>query len=344
MRLTVTQIRRLLCCLVACVQPVFAQTSAPIEIRVAHALSDDSHVGRAIATAGNRIKRDSGGRLVVKGLGNSVAGSDTKAMQDTVAGTLEIFVSSTTTIVPQHKPLAIWDTPFLFANREEAHAVLDSKVGQSLLEGVSAGGLVGLAYWELGFRNLTNNLRPVTRVEDFTNIRLRTMPSEVAINTFRRLGVDAKPLPFPELRAALASNQFDGQENPYPTIVSARLHEVQKYLTVTNHLYSPYGVMASKKWWETLSDADRKLVRDAFAEARVFQREEARKASDAALATIKSAGVKVSELDAGERWRISKRLEYVVAQIAGNVGIQYWIEVTQALNEVRTDKKTNPKP
>jgi TRAP-type C4-dicarboxylate transport system substrate-binding protein len=108
-----------------------------------------------------------------------------------------MFISATTTIVPLYKPLAIWDTPFFFANREEAHAVLDSKVGQSLLEGVSGEGLVGLAYWELGFRNLTNNVRPVTRVEDFAGIRLRTMPSEVSINTFRRLGVDAKPLPFP---------------------------------------------------------------------------------------------------------------------------------------------------
>ena len=176
------QIRRLLCCLVVSFQPAFAQVSTPTEIRVAHALSDDSHLGRAIAAAGERIKRESGGRLVVKALGNSVAGNDTKAMQDAIAGKLEMFISATTTIVPLYKPLAIWDTPFLFATREEAHAVLDSKVGQSLLEGVSAEGLVGLAYWELGFRNLTNNVRPVTRVEDFAGIRLRTMPSEVSIN------------------------------------------------------------------------------------------------------------------------------------------------------------------
>jgi tripartite ATP-independent transporter DctP family solute receptor len=338
------QIRRLLCSLAICIHPAFAQTPAPTEIRVAHALSDDSHVGRAIAVASERIKRDSGGRLVVKGLGNSAAGSDSKAMEDAVAGTLEIFISSTTTIVPAYKPLAVWDTPFLFANREEAHTVLDSKIGQSLLDGVSAGGLIGLAYWELGFRNVTNNVRPVTRVEDFANIRLRTMPSELSINTFRRLGVDAKPLPFPELRAALASNQFDGQENPYPTIVSARLHEVQKYLTVTNHLYGAYGVMASKKWWETLPAADRKLVRDAFAEARLFQREEAHKASDAALATIKGAGVKVSNLEAGERWRISRRLERVVGQIASNVGVDVWIDVTNTLNDVRSQKSPSPKP
>jgi TRAP-type C4-dicarboxylate transport system substrate-binding protein len=102
--------------------------------------------------------------------------------------------------------------------------------------------------------------------------------------------------------------------------------------------------MASKQWWDTLSASDRKLVRDAFAEARIFQREEARKASDAALATIKSAGVKVSELEAGERWRISKRLEFVVAQIAGNVGLQLWIEVTNTLNDVRTEKRASLKP
>ena len=125
--------------------------------------------------------------------------------------------------------------------------------------------------------------------------------------------------------------------------MSAHLYEVQKYLTVTNHLYSPYGVMASKKWWDTLSAADRKLVHDALWEARVFQREEARKASDAALTVIKSAGVKVSDLEAGERWRISKRLEYVVAQIAGNVGLTLWIEVTNTLNDVRAEKRASLK-
>jgi len=318
-----------------------AQTreSPPVVIRVAQGLSEDSHLGRAVTLFAERVARDSAGRLTVKPIHNGQAGTDPKAMQDAIEGKLEIFVGSTTTIVPAYKPLAIWDTPFLFANYAEAHAVLDSKVGQSLLQGVSESGLVGLAYWENGFRNMTNNLRPVTRVEDFAGIRLRTMPSEAAINTFNRLGVDAKPLQFAEVRAALQNGTFDGQENPYPTIVSAKIHEVQKYLTVTNHMYTPYGVMASRKWWLTLTAADQKIIRDAAWDTRLFQREESRKAADAALVSIKASGVKVDELAIGERSRISHRLEKVNAVVAANVGLPLWIETHNQIYMYRSRAK-----
>jgi TRAP-type transport system periplasmic protein len=310
-------------------------TADAVEIRVAHALSDDSHVGRSLAKVAAQLAKESGGRLVLKPLGNGAAGNDQKAMQDVIDGKLEVFISSTSTMVPVYKPLSIWDTPFLFANRAEAHEVLDSKAGQRLLEGASSGGMIGLAYWELGFRNVTNNLHPVTRLEHFQGLRLRTMPSELAIATFSRLGADAKPLPFPQLHDALATGTFDGQENPLPTIVSAKLHEVQKYLTFTKHLYGAYGVMASKKWWDGLSESDQALVRKAFWDARVFQRAQSQRATDEAIATTKTAGVKMSELEPGERWRIARRLETVIAPISKNVGMTLWIDVNNELNRVR---------
>lgn len=315
------------------------QAVGAAEIRVAHALSDDSHVGRALAKAAERIAKESGGRLVLKPIGSGAAGNDQKVMQDVIDGKLEVFISSTSTIVPVYKPLAILDTPFLFSNREEAHALLDGSIGQELLEGVSSGGLMGLSFWELGFRNLTNNRRPVTQLAHLKGMKLRTMPSELAISTFQRLGADAKPLPFPQLRPALESGDFDGQENPLPTIVSAKLHEVQKYLTITKHLYGIYGVMASKKWWDTLSTADQALVRDALAEARQFQRAESQRATDEALKVIQDAGVKVADLDVGERVLIERRLERVIVPIAEQVGLTFWIGMTTELSRIRSKKK-----
>ena len=309
------------------------------DIRVAHALSNDSHVGRALAKAAERISQESGGRLVLKPIGNGEAGNDQKLMQDAIDGKLEIFISSTSTIVPVYKPLAILDTPFLFSSREEAHAILDGKIGQNLLAGVSSGGLVGLSFWELGFRNLTNNVRPVTHLADLQGMKLRTMPTELAINTFKRLGADAQPLPFPQLRPALESGTFDGQENPLPTIVSAKLHQVQKYLTITKHLYGIYGVMASKKWWDTLSPADRTIISKALAEAREYQRAESLRATDEALKIIKDAGVKVSELDLGERLLIERRLERVIAPIAQEAGMNLWITMADELGRIRAKGK-----
>jgi tripartite ATP-independent transporter DctP family solute receptor len=306
------------------------------EFRVAHALSDDSHVGQALARAAERIAKESGGRLVLKAIGNGAAGNDQKLLQDAVHGNLEMFISSTSLIVPVYKPLAILDTPFLFSSREEAHALLDGKIGQNMLSGMSQTDLVGLSFWELGFRNLTNNARPVTRLSDLQGIKLRTMPTELALSTFKRLGADAKSLPFNQLGAALESGAFDGQENPLPTIVSAKLHHVQKYLTLTKHLYGVYGVMASKKWWKTLSEADRLIISNAFTDAKSFQRDESQRATEAALKTIKDAGVKVADLAPGERLLIERRLERVVAPIAQEVGLTLWISVTEELGRIRS--------
>lgn len=324
-------------CLMACA--ALTQMAGAAEIRVGHALSHDSHVGRALVKAAERISADSGGRLVLKQMGSGAAGNDQKLMQDAIDGNIEIFISSTSTIVPVYKPLAILDTPFLFAHREEAHALLDGKIGKDLLAGVSAGGLVGLSFWELGFRNLTNNVRPVTHLSDLKGIKLRTMPTELAINTFKRLGADAQPLPFPQLRPALESGAFDGQENPLPTIVSANLHQVQKYLTISKHLYGIYGVMASKKWWDTLSKADRTIIGNALAEARLFQRAESQRATDEALKIIKDAGVKVSELEIGERLLIERRLERVVAPIAQEAGFNLWVSMADELGRIRSKSK-----
>ena len=316
-----------------------AQGASALDIRVAHALTDDSHVGRALIKAGERLAAESQGRLRLKPIGKGAAGNDQQAIQDAIDGKLEIFISSTSTIVPVHKPLAILDTPFLFAQREEAHKLLDGPIGEDLLSSASSAGLVGLAFWELGFRHLTNSVRPVTRMEHLNGLRLRTMPSELAISTFRRLGADAKPLAFSQLHKALAEGSFDGQENPLPTIVSANLHQVQKYLTFTRHLYGVYGVMASKKWWNGLPAADQALLRKVFWDTRTYQRQESQQASEQALGTIKDANVQVTELAVGERWRMERKLERVIAPIAVQSGMSLWIATANELGNIRSERK-----
>ncbi len=143
----------------------------------------------------------------------------------------------------------------------EADAVLDGPVGQKVMDKLQEKGLVGLVYWENGFRNMTNNKRPITKVEDFDGIKLRVMQNNVYLDSFRKLGANAVPLPFSELFSALETRAVDGQENPYNTIPSSKFFEVQKYLSVTNHVYSPWIMLASKKWWDQLSKAELKKLR-----------------------------------------------------------------------------------
>src|SRR5262249_43311874 len=155
--------------------------------------------------------------------------------------------------------MALWDTPFLFSNVTEADAVLDGPIGEKVMAKLQEKGLVGLVYWENGFRNLTNSKHPVNKLEDLNGIKLRVMQNNVFLDSFKTLGTNAVPLAFSELFTALETGTVDGQENPFNTILSSKFYEVQKYLTITNHVYSPWIVLASKKWWDQLSKAEQKV-------------------------------------------------------------------------------------
>ncbi|MDO5290256.1 MAG: DctP family TRAP transporter solute-binding subunit [Pseudomonadota bacterium] len=314
-----------------------AWASKPIEIRVAHALQEGSHLDRAVTRFAEEVQTKSSGRLIVTQFASSRLGSDLKVFEQMHKGGLPatLLVASTTTLVPASKAMAIWDTPFLFHNPAEAYAVLDGKYGQQVLASLSQGNIVGLAYWENGFRQITNSVRPITRLDDFAGLRMRVRPDDIAVSTFKQLGVDAKPLPFGELPQALRERKFDGQENPYATIVSARIHEVQNYLNITNHLYTPYGFIASKGWWDTLAPDLQKIVREAAWNQRTYQRAESRRASEEALGIIKSSGIKISELSVIERNRIVERLTKVNVNIVSRVGTPLWANVAMELDDFR---------
>jgi TRAP-type transport system periplasmic protein len=235
--------------------------------------------------------------------------------------------------------MALWDTPFLFNNAKEADAVLDGPIGTKVMNKLQDKGLVGLAYWENGFRNLTNSKRPVTKVEDLEGIKLRVMQNNVYLDSFKTLGANAVPLPFSELFSALETKTVDGQENPYNTILSSKFYEVQKYLTVSNHVYSPWIVLVSKKWWDGLSKDEQKILSDAAKASRDFERKDTREEGAKALADLKGKGMQINELPASEAGRMRDKLTKVNAEIATNVGMDLWKETQDELAKLRGTKK-----
>jgi len=237
------------------------------------------------------------------------------------------------------KEMAIWDTPFLFNNPQEADAVLDGPVGQKVMDKLQEKGLVGLVYWENGFRNLTNNKRAVAKLEDLDGIKLRVMQNNVFLESFKTLGANAVPLPFSELFSALETKAVDGQENPYNTILSSKFYEVQKYLTVTNHVYSPWIVLVSKKWWDGLSKDEQKVLMDAAKKSRDFERQDTRDEAAKALGELKAKGMQINELTPAEAARMRDKLTRVNASIAANVGMDLWNETQAALTAMRSGKK-----
>lgn len=312
-----------------------AQDIKPRLIRFGYGLNEQSNQGRAVKFFAEQVEKASGGKMRVRSIGAAALGPDVQMQQALIGGAQEMMVGSTATLVGISKEMALWDTPFLFNNAKEADTILDGPIGQKLMDKLPEKGLVGLVYWENGFRNLTNSKRPVNKLEDLDGIKLRVMQNNVYLDSFKTLGANAVPLPFSELFSALETKTVDGQENPVNTILSSKFFEVQKYLSVTNHVYSPWIVMVSRKWWDGLSKDEQKILLDAARASRDFERKDTREEAAKALADLKAKGMQVNELPAPEAARMRDKLTKVNASIGASVGMDLWNETQAALAKLR---------
>lgn len=315
-----------------------AQDIKPRLIRFGYGLNEQSNQGRAAKVFADSVEKASGGKMKVRAIGAAALGPDVQMQQALIGGAQEMMVGSTATLVGITKEMALWDTPFLFNNAKEADAILDGPIGQKVMDKLQEKGLVGLVYWENGFRNLTNSRRPVTKVEDLDGIKLRVMQNNVYLESFKLLGANAVPLPFSELFSALETKTVDGQENPFNTILSSKFFEVQKYVSVTNHVYSPWIVLVSKKWWDGLSKDEQKVLLDAAKASREFERKDTREEASRALGDLKSKGMQINEVSPAEIARMRDKLTRVNATIAANVGMELWTETQAALAKQRGGK------
>jgi tripartite ATP-independent transporter DctP family solute receptor len=322
----------------AAVVPAFAQDIKPRLIRFGYGLNEQSNQGRAVKVFQQEVEKLSGGKMKVRAFGAASLGPDVQMQQALIGGAQEMMVGSTATLVGITKEMALWDTPFLFNNTKEADAVLDGPVGEKVKAKLAEKGLVGLVYWENGFRNLTNSKRSVTKLEDLNGVKLRVMQNAVFLDSFKALGANVVPLPFPELFPALETGAVDGQENPFNTILSSKFYEVQKYLSVTNHVYSPWIVLVSKKWWDGLSKDEQKVLMDAAKKSRDFERQDTRAEADKALADLKGKGMQINQLSPAEANRMREKLAAVNAGIAANVGEDLWKETQAAVAKARAGK------
>ncbi len=317
---------------------LMAQDIKPRLIRFGYGLNEQSNQGRAVKVFAEQVEKASGGKMKIRAIGAAALGPDTQMQQALIGGAQEMMVGSTATLVGITKEMALWDTPFLFNNAKEADAVLDGPIGSKVIDKLQDKGLVGLAYWENGFRNLTNSKRPVNKLEDMNGIKLRVMQNNVYLDSFKLLGANAVPLPFSELFSALETATVDGQENPYNTILSSKFYEVQKYLSITNHVYSPWVVTVSKKWWDGLSKAEQKILADAALVSRDFERKDTREEAAKALADLKAKGMQINELPASEAARMRDKLTHVNASIATSVGMDLWRDTQAELARLRAKK------
>ncbi len=284
----------------------------PRLIRFGYGLATESNQGRAARFFANDLAKRTGGRLKLKEFGDAALGNDDAMQEAMIAGQLEMMVGSTTTLVKYAPDLSVFDLPFLFGNEAQADAVLDGELGQRLAAQLTQQGIQGLVYWENGFRHLTNSKRPVSRMEDLKGINLRVMQNPVYIQMFSAFGSNAVPLPFAELFAAMESGQVDGQENPVNTIQSCKFYEVQKYLSLTKHVYSPWIVTASHAWWKRLSSEERAAVQASAEASRTFEREDSRRSTENALKFLREQGMQVTHISDAELARMRQKIQGVL--------------------------------
>jgi tripartite ATP-independent transporter DctP family solute receptor len=281
------------------------------------------------------VAAKSGGKIKVNVFPGGQLGSDQANVSALQGGTLEMASMNSGIFASQVKDFAVYDLPFMFANGKEADAVVDGPFGQKLHAKLQEKGLVGLGYYELGFRQITNSKRPITKVQDLAGLKLRVIPNPINVDWVKALDANPTPLPFPELYAALEQKAVDGQENPVPTIWGAKLHEVQKYMTLTNHQYNPQSVVVSKKFWDKLTPAEQKLLQDAARESVKFQREQSRSQAAGLLENLKKAGMQVNELPAAEMAQLRNKMTPVIAKYSVSVTQETIKEFQAELAKVR---------
>ncbi|MES2979467.1 MAG: TRAP transporter substrate-binding protein [Pseudomonadota bacterium] len=281
------------------------------------------------------VTAKSGGKIKVNMFPGGVLGSDQANVSALQGGTLEMVVLNTGILSSVSKELSIFDFPFLFANTKEADAIVDGPVGKRLHATLEPKGIVGLAFWELGFRSMTNSKRPLNKVEDVAGLKLRVIPSPINVDWVKALDANPTPLPFPEVYPALEQKAIDGQENPLTVINANKFWEVQKYVALTNHQYNPQSVIVSKKFWDTLSAAEKKILDDAADEAAKYQREQSRGMMNAALDNLKKNGMTVTEFPPAEVAKLREKMKPVIAKHAAIVGESTVNEVMAELAKLR---------
>ncbi len=266
------------------------------------------------------VAAKSDGKIEVKLFPGGVLGGDVQTVSALQGGVIEMTVLNAGILAGNVKQFGAVDLPFLFNSGEEADKVMDGPFGTSLMELLPNTGLVGLGYWELGFRNLTNNRHAVTKLEDIKGLKIRTIQSPIPIELFNSLGANAVPLPYTELYTALETGTVDGQENPAANILNAKFYEVQKYMTVTRHQYNPQIVLISKKFWDGLNDEEKALLQSAATEARDYQRKVSRELDAKAIADIKATGMEVTELTPEETQKLRDAVKPMIDKFSAEIG------------------------
>ena len=257
-----------------------------ILFRSAHASAPSSTGHLALEFLDRELREKTEGRIGLEIFPSAQLGGEREAVENLQFGNIDLTFVSSAPVASFAPSFFAFDIPFLFDNREQAYEVLDGEIGVELLAMLESSGIVGLGYWENGFRQLTTANKEVHSPEDLAGLKMRTMENEVHIAAWRAIGANPAPLAFNELFTALQQGTFDAQEGPINLFYDMKFNEVQKFVMKTNHIYSPWPLLASPEKLALLSPEDRAIFDQAVINATAYQRQLAAEADDKAEAAM----------------------------------------------------------
>lgn len=279
----------------ACAVLMFGSFADAREIQLGHTLSTESHYGVGARAFEEALERVSGGAFTVREHAAGSLGGERDMIEGLQIGTVDVVITSTGPLGNFVPDTYVLDLPFLFTDYDHARAVLDSGIGQDLLDDMEQHGIIGLAWSENGFRHMTNSRNEVHAPEDVAGISIRTMENQVHMNAFRELGANPTPMAFPELFTALQQGTVDAQENPVTVIVATKFWEVQDHISLTGHVYSPAAVLGSSVLWAELSDEEKGWFQEAAQASAEATRNEVLRLETEGLDLLRANGMTVIE-------------------------------------------------
>jgi tripartite ATP-independent transporter DctP family solute receptor len=251
--------------------------------------------GIAMTSMAEKVKQRTAGRVDIRLHPGGALGGDREVIEGVQIGTVEMTISSTSIFANFVPDVQVLDIPFLFRDFDHAQGVLDGAYGKELLAKFDARGFKGLALGGIGFRQLTNSKRPVTGVDDVKGLKIRTQENPIHIQVWRALGSQPTPMAIPEVFTALQQGVMDGQENPIGAIINNRFGQVQKYLTISNHAFTPVALVISPAAFASLSPADRQVLQEEATAAMAVCKDEVAKVEKTGVDTLRGLGMQVVE-------------------------------------------------
>ena len=298
-----------------------ASAQAPIVLKFSHVVASDTPKGKAAEKFRELAEKYTSGKVKVEVYANSTLYKDKEELEALQLGAVQMLAPSNSKFGPIGvREFEVFDLPYILPDLATLRKVTDGPLGAKLLKLLEPKGMTGLAYWDNGFKVMSANKKLVTP-QDYKGLKFRIQSSKVLEAQFRALGSIPQVMAFSEVYQALQTGVVDGQENTTSNMFTQKMHEVQKYLTITNHGYIGYVVVVNKKFWDGLPADIRGQLDKAMKEATAFGNGQSAKENDEALAEIKKAGkTEIITLTAEQDAAMRKAMEPVYKDVASRVG------------------------